>query len=140
MSLTAEERETARELLVDSLAALKRTVAELSPAQLAYSYEGGWSPLGILAHLYVVETGIMRRIPNSPPPDTLRADRDKRILKMIRNRNHRMEAPERVVPDGRFSDPEELLQKLDRAREISLTWLLDLKVDPRAHALSLIHI
>ena len=135
MTLSTDEREFAEKLLKNSLAGLKQVVSGLTADQLGHCLEGGWTPLGILAHLYVVEVGIMRRLPNSPPPEVLRADRDLRILALIRDRSRRMVAPEPVVPDGRQTDPDELLKKLDRVREISLTWLADVTVDARAHAM-----
>jgi hypothetical protein len=135
MPLSTEEREFAEKLLKDSLSGLKHVVASLTAEQLTHHLEGGWTPLAILAHLYVVEVGILRRLPNSPPPEILRKDRDLRIIEILRNRSRRMEAPERLVPDGRVTDLKELLEKLDRAREISLTWLADPTVDPRAHAM-----
>ncbi len=135
MPLSTDEREFAEKLLKDSLSGLKQVMSGLTADQLGHCLEGGWTPLGILAHLYVVEVGIMRRLPHSPPPEILRKDRDLRVIALLRDRKRRMEAPARVVPDGRQTDPEQLLEKLERAREISLIWLADPAVDPRAHAM-----
>ena len=70
-----------------------------------------------------------------PAPSGMRADRDERIVGWIRDRSTKVEAPPGAVPDGRTSDPAELLAKLDRLREKTLAWLHDPAVDHRAHAM-----
>src|SRR5262245_35641771 len=99
MALSDEERILAQTLLIDSLVELKRAVADLSARQFSYSPAGGWPLVGILAHLYVVEAGIMRRIPNSPPSELSRVDRDRLLLALARDRHRKQEAPARVIPD-----------------------------------------
>lgn len=89
----------------------------------------------IVEHLYVVEAGIQRAIPQMPPPDEIRAHRDRRIVEAIRNRSVKITAPDRVVPQGKITDPEALLGKLDGVRAKTIEWLEDTTAEHRAHAM-----
>lgn len=134
MPITEQQRDFADKLLRDSLAALRSAVETLPPERWQ-SRQGGWSVLQVVEHCYVVEVGIIRRIPTMPPPSGMRDDRDERIVGWIRDRSTKVEAPPGVVPEGRTANPAELLTKLDRLREKTLGWLHDPAAEHRAHAM-----
>lgn len=134
MAITMEERGYAGELLRESHRALESLLGGLTPAQWQAS-SGGWTVMGIVEHLYVVEMGIGRRIRTMPPPEEPRPDRDRKIVTAIRDRSRKVEAPGAVIPQGRTTDPQELRTKLTHVRQLSLDWLEDPAADHRAHAM-----
>ncbi len=135
MSLSAQEREIARGLLTESRAKLHGLLDDLTAEQWHFRAGEAWSIALILEHVYLIEAGSLKIVSAAPPSAETDLAKDARIMTFVVDRSSKRQAPERVVPQGRTTDPAELLGKFDAARDRSLAWLDDPDVDHRAHAM-----
>jgi uncharacterized damage-inducible protein DinB len=104
--MTPAERQKVAAFLDESRERLLQATRNLSPTQLQYRpAPDRWSVAECLEHLTIVETAVLGNIQNaikgeagSPQP----AMSDDALLQRITNRSMRSQAPERIVPTGRF--------------------------------------
>jgi hypothetical protein len=135
MAITFEERELARDRLTATRDRLHAMTSGLTPAQWSYRDGEAWSILLILEHVYIVEAGALKRIASAPPSPDVKLGRDAKVMSWVTDRSRKVISPEMVTPQGRVTDPAELLAKFDRVRSGSLGWLEDPTADHRAHAM-----
>jgi uncharacterized damage-inducible protein DinB len=120
-AMTPAERERITNYLLQTRAQLLETARSLSPEQLDYKPNSGrWSVAHILEHLTIGEDLIFGRISSglqSPASSTPSAwqGRDEDLVESIRDRNTRVESPERGRPASRWPH-EELFRQFDAAR------------------------
>lgn len=92
--------------------------------------EGAWSASDCVEHLTLIEEGLLRTVQamaNQPeaPADVLAqtAGRDDMIVRMIRSRKQRVEAPPSVRPSCEPGDPLPMLERFRRVRQGSIEYL-----------------
>jgi len=118
--MTPAERQRAAAFLDETREKLLRATRNLSPAQLQYKpAPDRWSVAECLEHVTTVETAVLGNIQNaikgeagSPQPSMT----DEALVQTVTNRSTRAQAPERIVPTGRFPQ-DQLLTEFEAARK-----------------------
>jgi hypothetical protein len=108
--LSAAERRQAAKLLRDARAAVE-AAAKLSPAQRAWKPAADrWSVDECLEHIAIVESkvaGLATAGLGAPRNPAARGEikfTDQEIVEMLKDRSHKAQAPESVVPHKQFAD------------------------------------
>ncbi|UOQ43911.1 DinB family protein [Halobacillus salinarum] len=78
-----------------------------------------WSMLEILEHLYLMEKVIIQQINQSIKKGEVKKTSSKPLHK-TKNRTYKVQAPESVRPNGRFTSTQEALEGLEHTREATL--------------------
>jgi uncharacterized damage-inducible protein DinB len=122
---SGELRETI-EALESSLAEFLRAVDGVSDAQSRQRPgEGRWSALDCAEHLALVEERFLARLGGAPATrDSSGIDRavESRVAGGMADRTRKAQAPEAVVPTGRFATLEEALGRLQESRRKTIAF------------------
>ena len=137
--MTPAERELALRNLAESRERLLRMAQGLTREQLHYcAAPGRWTVAECLEHIVMVEGRIFGRIqkaledgPDSSKRSTLEGQ-DDALVAGAANRVGRLQAPEVLVPTGRWPD-EQLLQEFEAARERTRDFAASTQADLRRH-------
>ena len=137
--MTSAEREVILKNLAESRDRLRATTQGLSKTQLAYrAAPGRWSVAENIEHLAVVEAGILSMVEKGleAPSDSSKrsAMDDPGLIADVAGRITRFQAPEFLVPTGRWQD-EELLPQFDAARKRTREFAATTNADLRNHFL-----
>lgn len=110
------ELEAGRQDVVGSVAALSDAQAGTKPAP------GRWSPLDCLEHLVIVEERFLGWIANGSVIDAPQPSREKEseLGAAIVDRSNKAQAPEAVVPSGRYQTVAEAVDAFNRVRDLSV--------------------
>ena len=137
--MTPAERELALCHLAESRERLLRMAQGLTREQLHYcAAPGRWTVAECLEHIVMVEGRIFDRIQKAledgPDPSKRSAleGQDDGLVAGAANRVGRLQAPEVLVPTGRWPD-EQLLQEFEAARERTRDFAASTQADLRRH-------
>jgi DinB superfamily len=141
-TMTPAERESLLQDLDHSRESLLRAVDGLNPAQLEYrEAPGRWSAAECLEHINVAEFGMMRWLENAladaskPPHAGDWAGKDDALRQtMLESRQLRFEAPETILPTGRWPLAE-LVPKFESARQRTRAFVVASNDDLRCRSL-----
>ncbi len=108
--------EEGRQDVIASVAALSDEQAGTKPAP------GRWSALECLEHLVIVEERFLGWIANgsvldAPQPSS---EKEAQLGAAIADRSHKVQAPEAVVPTGRYQTVAEAVEAFHRVRDLSV--------------------
>lgn len=108
--------EEGRQDVIASVAALSDEQAGAKPAP------GRWSALDCLEHLVIVEERFLGWIANGSVIDAPQPSGEKaaQLEAAIVDRSHKVQAPEAVVPTGRFRGVAEAVEAFNRVRDLSV--------------------
>jgi hypothetical protein len=136
--MTPAEREWALQKLAESRERLLRMAHGLTGEQLHYRPAADrWSVADCLEHIVTVEARLLERIQMTleKAPDPARRStfegRDEALLAHTVGRELRLQAPEVLVPTGRFPD-EQLLSEFEAARRRSQEFAAGTQADLRS--------
>lgn len=134
-----QNRERVLQYLMESHNTLRQAVAGLSAEQRSFRPAAGrWSVADCVEHLTVVENFTLKRIQNAleqPPADHLDTNgKDQVILDNVPGRARRVQAPEVVIPTGRWPDWNELLRQFEVTRQRTIDFARETQVDLRSRA------
>ncbi len=100
-----------------------------------------WSAAEVVEHIAVVEVNVSRlmleKILEQPLAPERRAEvkpKDSQITALMFDRSTRREAPERVRPTGRWSDPDDAVKAFTDARDRLIDWVSKTDADLRGYA------
>ncbi len=137
--MTSAERETALKNLAESRERLLRMAQGLSREQLHYcAAPGRWTVAECLEHIVTVEGRLLGRIQKVleiGPDDSKRSaleGQDDALVAGTVGRVARFQAPEPLVPTGRWPD-EQLLPEFEAARQRSRDFAASTRADLRRH-------
>jgi uncharacterized damage-inducible protein DinB len=137
--MTPAERELALCHLAESRERLLRMAQGLTREQLHYcDTPGRWTVAECLEHIVMVETrifsGIQKALESGPDASKRSAleGQDDALVAGAANRVGRLQAPEVLVPTGRWPD-EQLLQEFEVARERTRDFAASTQADLRRH-------
>jgi len=132
MALVDELRAT-RATFLEGLAGISEAQSKFKPAP------DGWSIAECAEHVALVEKGMMSRITDesSTSERTVRPEKQGDLRKSTLNRTSKRQAPERVVPTGRFSSLAKALEQFSANRDDTIAYLTSCKDD--LHARSFAH-
>jgi uncharacterized damage-inducible protein DinB len=137
--MSPAERELALRHLAESRDRLLRMAQGLTREQLHYcAAPGRWTVAECLEHIVMVEGRIFDRIQKAledgPDPSKRSAleGQDDALVAGAANRVGRLQAPEVLVPTGRWPD-EQLLQEFEAARERTRDFAASTQADLRRH-------
>jgi uncharacterized damage-inducible protein DinB len=138
--VTPQERDYAINALSTTREALHASVAGLSAEQLTYKPDPDrWSITECLEHIVLVEKGIfgaVRSGMNGPAEPDKRAEikvSDVDVIKGVRSRSFRIQAPTPFVPTGRFGDAAGALAAFDEQRAAVIDYAQTVTDDLRTH-------
>jgi uncharacterized damage-inducible protein DinB len=139
IKMTPAERELALRHLGESRERLLRMAQGLTRVQLHYcAAPGRWTVAECLEHIVMVEERIFGRIqkaledgPNPTKRSALEGQ-DDALVAGAANRVGRLQAPEVLVPTGRWPD-EQLLSEFEAARERTRDFAASTQADLRMH-------
>jgi len=130
--------------LIDELRATRATFLEglagISEAQEKFKPGSDrWSIAECVEHVTLVEKGLLRRITDesSASERLLRPEKHGELRKFSLNRASKRQAPERVVPTGRFGLLAEALQQFSANRDETIAYLKNCEDD--LHAQLFVH-
>ena len=110
--------------------ALERSVAGLTPEQLSFKPAADrWSISQCLEHIVITERMLFAEAkkglesPESPNRRKEVKITDEEVLKAIRDRSHKAQAPEALAPKGKYTDPKQALQELEGDRKAIMAYL-----------------
>lgn len=133
-----------RAALVDELRATRATFLEglagISDAQAKFKpAPDRWSIAECAEHVALVEKGMMSRITDesSASERTVRPEKQGDLRKFTLNRASKRNAPERMVPTGRFGSLAKALDQFSANRDDTIAYLTSCKDD--LHARSFVH-
>jgi hypothetical protein len=140
--MTPAERESLLQDLDQSREALLRTVDGLTPQQFEYREAAGrWTAAECLEHIDVAEFGMMRWLENAladaskPPHAGDWAGKDDALRQtMLESRQLRFEAPETILPTGRWPLAG-LVPKFESARQRTRAFVVASNDDLRCRSL-----
>ncbi len=135
--MTPEEREALLKSLTESREQLHRMGAGLSREQWHYRAEPGrWSVAECVEHITTVEGRVLslleKTLESGPDPSKISAMKDNALVVDVAGRVTRFQAPEMLVPTGRWRH-EELLSEFDRVRQRTHEFAATTTVDLRQH-------
>jgi uncharacterized damage-inducible protein DinB len=127
-----ERREIVQDEIVQHLergrAEFMASVAGVSASQAAIRPDAArWSVLDCVEHVTVVEERFLGWLENAKKLDTPSADKEKEagLLVRVADRSTRAQAPEAVVPTGRFTTLEQALEQFNANRNRSVQFAQD---------------
>jgi hypothetical protein len=90
-----------------------------------------WSVLECVEHVTTVEEIFLTRLAGGTPGETPPEDRDKEAMlaKRLSDRSSRRQAPEAILPKGRFASLAQGLEEFHRVRARSMQFALDHAAD-----------
>lgn len=113
-SLTDAERQFLLQTLQETADRFQMAVMGLTPAQLAFKIAPEkWSILEVMEHIAVTQSGIFSLVKGQlqKPHDPARRQEikvaDQEIIPRLTNRSRKAQAPEPVVPQGRFANADQ---------------------------------
>jgi uncharacterized damage-inducible protein DinB len=137
--MTPAERQYALQHLAESRERLLRMAQELTREQLHYCpAPGRWTVAECLEHIVMVETrifgGIQKALESGPDASRRSAleGQDDMLITGAANRVGRFQAPQPLVPTGRWPD-EQILQEFEAARERTREFAASTQADLRRH-------
>jgi uncharacterized damage-inducible protein DinB len=135
--MTPGEREVVLKSLTDSREQLHRMGAGLSRDQWHYRAEPGrWSVAECVEHITTVEWGVLtlieKTLESGPDSSKNNAMKDDALVADVAGRVTRFQAPEMLVPTGRWTH-EELLNEFDRVRQRTHDFAASTNSDLRQH-------
>lgn len=113
---------------------VERLFARMSPDAMVHrSAPGRWSPMEVIEHLAVTERGVHRQVTAAAavPPSDLRTEEKDASIDALATVEIAWQAPEIVVPTGRFGEKGFEFFRDRRISTINLATTLD--IDWRAH-------
>ncbi len=139
-TFTEKDREFSLKYLNDTKADYVAQLTGLSDKQLNFrAAEGIWTIAEIAEHITVVEMALFSSVTDqvlkSEPPKCENPFRipDTVIILAITNRQQKFTAPEQVRPNGRWKTREDLLKSFEAARDTTIDFMKNNKVDLRNH-------
>jgi hypothetical protein len=139
-SLTPAERTEMTRLLTESLALFNQTVANLSPAQLAFRPKpGSWTLAECIEHVTLAELRfpeIVTEAMQQPANPAFRRKikiTDEAIRPRMTSRSWRAKSPEVFWPTGQFLDANRAVERLKEQRAKTLTYVGQTTDDLRHH-------
>lgn len=129
--MTAAERVRAVSYLRETKALVLNDTSELTPEQWRFKpAPSTWSPCECIGHLALVETGMLRTVqamasaPQAPPEMLAQAaGKDDLLVRMIRSRKHKVQAPPVAHPSPESLDPDSTLERFFRVRDRSIEYM-----------------
>jgi hypothetical protein len=136
-AMTSAERELALGQLAESRERLLRAAHGLSETQITYKPgPDRWSVADLIEHLAVVEARILGLIQQTlatpPDPSKRSAMEDKPLVDDTAGRVTRFQAPEFLVPTGRWP-AERRIQEFETARRRTIEFAASTEADLRSH-------
>jgi hypothetical protein len=127
------ELQATRAKFMDALQGITEAQAKFKPAP------DRWSIEECAEHVAVVEKGMLARITDesSASERSERAERQSEIRQFTLNRVSKRQAPERVVPTGRFPSLAKSLEAFSANRDVTIAFVRSCKDD--LHARSIVH-
>jgi uncharacterized damage-inducible protein DinB len=139
--MTPMEREFLLKQLAETRDRLLNTARGLSPEQLLYRPEPGrWSVAENVEHITFVEKRVLGRVDGAlqqPPGSSQRSTwdgQDEAFIKRVEGREDRVQAPEAIVPIGRWPLAE-LLPEFEATRKQAYEFATSTNADLRRHIL-----
>ena len=135
--MTPGEREAVLKNLTESRERLFRMGAGLSPEQWQFRTEPGrWSVAECVEHITTVEGRVLgliqKTLEGGPDPSKSSALKDDALVADVAGRVTRFQAPEMLVPTGRWPH-DELLKEFDRTRQQTQDFAANTTADLRQH-------
>jgi hypothetical protein len=129
--VTDDERVRAVFYLRETKALVLDEAARLSPAQWRFKpAPDSWSPCECIEHVTLVEGNLLRMVQalaNTPEPsaEVLAevAGRDDQLVRIIRSRKRRAQAPAAALPASESPDPAEVVARFSKARDRSIDYM-----------------
>jgi hypothetical protein len=107
--------EDGRQDVVGSVQDLSDALAAKKPAPER------WSVLECLEHIVVVEERFLGWIANGSAIEAVRsADKETQLGQTVRDRSHRAQAPDAVIPTGRFTSVPAAIEAFNKVRDLSV--------------------
>ncbi len=135
--MTSAERETLLKNLAESRERLLRMAQGLSSEQWHYRAEPGrWTVAECVEHITIVEGRVLAFIQKTletvPDSSKRSAMEDDAMISAVAGRRTRLQAPDLVVPTGRWPD-ERLLNEFEGARQRTRDFAASTNADLRRH-------
>jgi uncharacterized damage-inducible protein DinB len=122
-----ERLQQSRTAFLDSIAGVTEEQARSRPAP------DRWSVLDCAEHVATAERGLLAGFRKAAPAEvTGVGELEAKILAQGANRSHRVEAPERAQPSGRFGSLAEAVTAFHEAREATIRFVESCTADLRA--------
>lgn len=138
--VTDSERAYALDALKMTQTNLHQSLADLSATQLGFKPAADrWSIAECAEHIALVETGLLRvaQAGMSAPEEASKRSQiklsDVDLIKAARSRSFTMNAPDVVVPTGRFGGTDASLVAFDQQRKAAIDFLQNEPADLRTH-------
>ena len=133
-----------RAFLVDQLEMTKKNVLEsiagLTPAQWTFkAAPDKWSVQQCAEHIVLAEgyifEGAQKALssPAVPRPEKSNAEVDRMLVAGVTDRSHKLQAPEPLVPSGKFATPEDAAKAFAAARDKNIAYAKTTDAELRAH-------
>ncbi|MGC8759082.1 MAG: DinB family protein [Bryobacteraceae bacterium] len=140
-TLTQGERDYALSALHASRKLFLDSVDGLSEAQLRWKPDAKtWSVMEVAEHIVASEeflSGMAQKALQSPADPSRKRpnarEMDAKILAGVTDRSQRAQAPEALVPTGRFRSIQELTAEFRRLRDRNIAFVRETNADLRAH-------
>ena len=140
-TLTAEERAAALKSLQATHDAFLQSISGLSEKQWTFKpAPDRWSIAEVSEHITVSEGMILQlvqsKIMTGPATPEKRAEvkvTDVKILTLIPDRSHKVQAPDFLKPTGRFATREETVKAFEQARKTTMDYVQTTNDDLRDH-------
>jgi hypothetical protein len=121
-----ERLEAGRTDLLASIEGMSDAEADVRPAPER------WSAIGIIEHVALVETNLMRILRETPPGEAPAAPgRELQYYEGLKNRGKKMQAPERAHPKGEVHTVAEAIARFEAARSATMGFVESCGHDPR---------
>jgi len=140
-TLTNEEREIALKNLQATHDAFLQSIAGLSEKQWRFKpAPDRWSVAEVSEHIAVAESAILGMVKNqvmtSAAAPEKRAEvqgKDEKILQMVPDRSHKVQAPEFLKPTGRWANRDEVTKAFEEERKATMDYVRTTNDDLRDH-------
>ena len=138
--MTGAERQEAVRLLRDGIERLTNLAGSITDKQARWQARpGAWSVLDIIEHVTLVERAMFARMlkafesPASAESLERTRGRDEKLLRAVRNRTVKVQAPDPFVPSGQFGGLALTLEACSETRLKSIEFLAATEMDLRAY-------
>lgn len=138
-TLTAEERDFLTAQLRQSSAEFLQAIAGLRPEQWCFRPSADvWSVQEIADHVVVVEQRIFKMIqrtlrdPAQPEKAAEVAGKEKKLMRAVLDRSHKVKVPEPMEPTGQSETPEQIAALFEQVRAKTLDYVSG-TADPLHH-------